>query len=209
MFVNAPRLFGVALAALLALQPPMAALTVELTDRDIANAINLANTAEVTRTQFHAPYIIPFSDATIERLEVITEFRRFVLSAEEQLQLGNWMFGRGGFDQKGRTLKDVLRPLAGQASIRARLRFHPHNSYVALPAFDIALGEPTLVATQAIRTPQIIPSSGDGKTRDFLAGATIETMFDARSIGDRTLPVSVLSEGKELARVMVDFARLQ
>lgn len=194
---------------LLVLQPPMAALTAELTDRDIANALNLAGTAEVTRTRFHAPYIIPFSSAIVERLDVITEFRRFVLAAEEQLQLGNWMFARGGFDQKGRTLKDVLRPLAGQASIRARLRFHPHNSYVALPPFDIALGEPTLVATQAVRTPHVVPASGDGKTRDFISGATIETMFDARSIGDRALPVRVLSEGKEIARATVDFSRLQ
>ena len=40
------------------------------------------------------------------------------------------MMGRGGYDPKGRTLKDLLRPLAGQVSIRARLRFHPHNTYV-------------------------------------------------------------------------------
>ena len=89
------------------------------------------------------------------------------------------MIGRGGFDQKGLTLKDRLRPFVGQVSILARLRFHPHNSYVTLPAFDILLGEPTLVAEQAIRTPHIIPASGDGKPRDFISGATIEMSFDA------------------------------
>ena len=65
---------------------------------------------------------------------------------------------RGGYDPKGRTLKDVLRPLDGQVSIRARLRFHPHNNYVTLPAFDILLGDPTLLAINAIRTPHITPA---------------------------------------------------
>ncbi|RPI57511.1 MAG: hypothetical protein EHM55_01510 [Acidobacteria bacterium] len=202
-------LAGLAVAALLLVQPPIAALTEELTDRDITNALNLANNAEATRARFHAPYIIPLDEAIVERLEVITEFRRFVLAAEEQLQLGNWMLGRGGFDQKGRTLKDLLKPFAGQASIRARLRFHPHNSYVTLPAFDIMLGDPTLAAQQAIRTPHIVPASGDRNTRDFIAGATIEMTFDARSIQDRALPVRIVSEGRELARVTVDFSRLQ
>ncbi len=199
----------IAVAALLLAQPPVAAVTEELTDRDIANALNLANAAEATRTLFHAPYIVPIEEETVERVEVITEFRRFVLAAEEQLELGNWMLGRGGFDQKGLTLKDRLRPFGGQASIRVRLRFHPHNSYVTLPAFDILLGEPTLVAEQAIRTPRIIPASGDGKPRNFIAGATIEASFDARSIGDRVLPVRIVSEGRELARVKVDFSRLE
>ena len=82
----------------------------------------------------------------IEHLDVITEFRRFVLAAEDQLKAGNWMMARGGYDPKGRTLKDLLRPRSGQVSIRARLRFHPQNNYTSLPAFDILLGEPTLLA---------------------------------------------------------------
>jgi hypothetical protein len=193
--------------ALLVAQLPLAALIEEPSDREIANALNLARGSESTRAMFHRPYILPYSDATIEQLEVITEFRRFVLAAEEQLAAGNWMLGRGGFDQKGRTLKDLLRPLAGQVSIRARLRFHPHNSYVALPPFDILLGEPTLVAEQTIRTPHVIPS-GDGNPRDFISGATIEVTFDARAIRDRVLVVRLISEGKELARTTADFSRL-
>jgi hypothetical protein len=197
-----------AVALLLTLQPPAAAVTEELTDRDIANALNLAGTAEATRTAFHAPYILPLSHDTVERLEVITEFRRFVLAAEEQSQQGNWMVARGGYDQKGRTLKDLLRPFAGQVAVRARLRFHPHNTYVVLPALDILVGEPTLVARQAFRTPHVVPASSDD-TRDFIAGATIETTFDARSIQDRALPIRIASEGREIARALADFSRLQ
>ena len=205
----------IALAAFVLAVPPAGAVIEQPTDGDFARALNLAGSSESIRAQFHAPYIVPFKDATVEQLEVITELRRLVLAAEEQLQAGNWMLGRGGFDQKGRTLKDLLKPLSGQVSIRARLRFHPHNSYVALPAFDILLGEPTLVAEQTMRTPLISPASregkpvsGDGKPRDFIYGATIETTFDARSINDRMLPVRLVSEGKELARAVVDFSRI-
>ena len=198
-----------AAAVLLAAQPQVAGLTEALTDRDIADALNLGGTSEDTRARFHAPYIVAIEDATVERVEVITEFRRFVLAAEEHRQQGNWMLARGGFDQKGRTLKDLLRPFSGQVSVRVRLRFHPHNSYVTLPAFDIMLGEPTLVARQALRTPHVVPASGDGKSRDFISGATVETTFDALAIQDRALPVRIVTEGKELVRAMVDFSTLR
>ena len=205
--VRTACLGGLVVAALVAAVPPLGAVIEQPTDRDFANALNLANSSESIRAHFHAPYVVPLKDATVEQFDVITEFRRLVIAAEEQLQAGNWMLGRGGFDQKGRTLKDLLKPFAGQVSIRVRLRFHPHNSYVTLPAFDILLGEPTLVAEQTTRTPLIVPASGDGNLRDFIYGATIETSFDARSINDRILPVRIVSEGKELARTTVDFSR--
>jgi hypothetical protein len=205
--VNVPRWSPLVAAVLLFAQAPVAGVTEVLTEQDVALALNIANTSEAARALFHAPYRIAIDDPTVERLEVITEFRRFVLAAEDQLKVGNWLMGRGGYDTKGRTLKDVLRPLAGQVSIRAELRFHPQNSYVTLPAFDILLGEPTLLAISAIRTPHITQAHGD--TRDVLNGATIEIFYNAPTIANRVLPVRVLSEGKELTRASVDFSRMQ
>ena len=196
-------------AAFLLADAPVDALTEILTDRDYAYAISIANGSEATRTLFHAPYTVTVDEPTIERLEVVTEFRRFILAAEDQLKAGNWVMARGGFDSKGRTLKELLRPVEGQVSIRTRLRFHPHNSYVTLPAFDILLGEPTLLAINAIRTPHITPASSERGTRDVIDGATIEVFYNAPTISDRTLPIRMLLEGKELARVSVDFSRIQ
>ena len=172
-------------------------------------AFAVANGSEPARAAFHAAYVVDVADPVIEHLEVITEFRRFVLAAEDQLKAGNWMMARGGFDPKGRTLKDVLRPLSGQVSIRARLRFHPQNNYVALPAFDILLGDPTLLPINAVRTPDLKPATGEPGTRDVINGATIEIFYNAPTVDDRVLPVRILSAGKEQTRVSVDFARIQ
>lgn len=196
-------------AALLVAQAPIAALTEVLSERDVAYALNIANGSDASRALFHAPYVVAVDDPLVEHLEVITEFRRFVLAAEDQAKAGNWMMARGGFDQKGRSLKDLLRPLGGQVSIRAQLRFHPQNSYVTLPAFDMLLGEPTLLAINVARTPHITPATGEPGTRDVIDGATIEVFYNAPTVGDRTLPVRLFSEGRELARVSVDFSRVQ
>ena len=196
-------------ATLLLAQAPVAAVIELLTERDVANALNIANGSEASRALFHAPYIVAINDATVEHLEVITEFRRFVLSAEDQLKAGNWMMARGGYDAKGRSLRDLLRPLSGQVSLRARLRFHPQNNYVVLPAFDILLGEPTLLAMNAIRTPQISLANGEPGSRDVITGATIEVFYNAPTIADRVLPVRLLLEGKELVRASIDFARVE
>jgi hypothetical protein len=196
-------------ATLLLAQAPVAAVIELLTERDVANALNIANGSEATRVLFHAPYIVAINDATVEHLEAITEFRRFVLSAEDQLKAGNWTMARGGYDAKGRSVKDLLRPLSGQVSLRARLRFHPQNNYVVLPAFDILLGEPTLLAMNAIRTPQISLANGEPGSRDVITGATVEVFYNAPTIADRVLPVRLLLEGKELVRASIDFARVE
>ena len=197
-----------AVASLIA-TAPLAAVTEVLTGEDVSRAFTIASGSDETRERFHASYVVPFDDPLVERLEIITEFRRLVIAAEEQLKAGNWMMGRGGYDAKGRTLRDLLRPFQGQLSIRARLRFHPQNNYATLPAFDILLGEPTLLATTASRAPHVIPSNDKPGTRDIISGATIEMAWDAVAIDDRTLPVRLFSEGEEIARHSVEFSRLQ
>ena len=196
-------------AALWLVPAPIAGVTAVMTEEDITRAFAVANGSDAARAAFHAAYIVTVADPLIEQLEVITEFRRFVLSAEDQLNAGNWMMARGGFDPKGRTLKDILRPLSGQVSIRARLRFHPQNNYGTLPAFDILIGDPTLLPINATRTPHLTPATGEPGTRDVLNGATIEIFYNAPTVDDRVLPVRIVLEGKEQTRVNVDFSRIQ
>src|SRR4029453_13793342 len=178
-------------------------ITEVMTDADITRAFSVANGSESARAAFHAAYVVDVADAVIEHLEVITEFRRFVLAAEDQLKGGNWMVARGGFDPRGRTLNDVVRPFSGQVSIRARLRFHPQNNYVTLPAFDILLGDPTLLPINAVRTPDPPPATSKPGAPGGLNRATIGIFYNAPTVDDRVLPVRILSDGKEQTRVSV------
>ena len=207
--VNMARWPLLVAAAFLFAQAPIAAVTEVMTEqRHRAGAERRQRIGRDPRTASMRPTTSRSTTPVIEHLEIITEFRRFVLAAEDQLKAGNWMMARGGYDPKGRTLRDLLRPLGGQVSIRARLRFHPQNNYVTLPAFDILLGDPTLLAINALRTPHITPATGEPGTRDVINGATIEVFYNAPTIDDRLLPVRLISEGKEIARVSVDFSRV-
>ena len=89
------------------------------------------------------------------------------------------------------------------------LRFHPQNNYVMLPAFDILLGDPTLLPINALRTPHITPATGERGPRDLINGATIEIFYNTPTVDNRVLPVRMLSEGREQTRVSVDFSRIQ
>ena len=187
---------------------PVIGLTEVMTESDIVRALNVANGSDATRARFHAPYRVAIDDPMIHNLEIITEFRAFVSAAEDQIRGGNWMMARGGYDSKGRTIRDLLRPRIGQVSVRAQLQFHPHNNYTTLPAFDILLDEPTLLALNSTRTP-VMMAGTDGGLSSGISGATIETFYNAPTIADRVLPLRLMFEGKEVARVSVDFSRIE
>jgi hypothetical protein len=195
--------------ACLTMQAGLPALVQTLTDEDIARALAIANGPEPSRSRYHAAYIVAVNHPTVEQLEVVTEFRRFVLAAEEHVRAGNWTVARGGYDREGRTMKEILRPSSGQLSIRARLRFHPQNVYVYLPPLDVLLGDPTLRPLDTSRSSDFTPAAkNDPSSKPVIVGATIETAFDASAAGSRVLPIRIISEGKELIRVRVDFSTL-
>lgn len=197
--------FG-ALALILVGQARGRAIDADVTDNDVHRAVTIAMSSKDARARFHAPYVLPIKDPTVERIEVITEFRRVVLASEEQASLGNWMVARGGYDAKGRTLKQLVERWRGQVAIKLVVRFHPQHRYSTVPVIDILPGEPTLLALDVVRTPLL--SLNDGQM-SAMTGAVIETTFNAPLFGDRALPVRVVFEGKEIARVTADFARLE
>jgi hypothetical protein len=201
------RAFG-AIALIVLAQARGSAIVADVTDADVQRAVTIAMGSRDARARFHAPYVLPIKDPTVERVEVITEFRRFVLASEEQASRGNWMVARGGHNAKGQTLKDMVEKWRGQVAIRVTVRFHPQHRYSTVPVIDIFPGEPTLVALDVVRTP--ILSLNDAQAQmSVMTGATIETTFGANAFGDRSLPVRVVFEGKEIARVTADFARLE
>jgi hypothetical protein len=83
--VNIARWPLIAAAELLLTPARIDGITEVMTDADITRAFAVANGSESRRASFHAAYVVDVADAVIEHLEVITEFRRFVLAAEDQL----------------------------------------------------------------------------------------------------------------------------
>lgn len=185
----------------------LAAVNLSLSDRDITRAVEIGISSEQARARFHASYIIPINDPTVERLEVITPFRRLVFITEERQRLGDWLFSHSGV----RDPKAALQPWRGRLSLLAGLRFHPQNTFGDIPPYEIVVGGPggPLRPLDVIRTALTAPVSGrPGEFFTTLIGATIESVFDLAVVGEATRSVTVVLEGKPVAGATIDFARL-
>src|SRR5207302_8814893 len=130
--------------------------------------------------------------------------RRVVPFAEGQIPQGDDTFGR---QQAERTVS----AWHGRVTIVARLRFHPLNTFIASPPYDIIVGQPPIAAVDTRRTA-LYAMSGSGQKRGTpspLSGAVVEADFDAAAVGQERWPVRVVLEGKAVASTVVDFSRLQ
>jgi len=197
----------VVLAGVILAEPSVRALDVDVDDAAIGRASAIALGPEAARTRFHDAYRVPIDDPVLERVEVVTEFRRFVIEAEQQRIQGNWMMARGGYDSKGRTLKDLLANVRGQVVIRAHIRLHPLHTYSALPPFEISLGEPPLLPV-AVSSSPLISGTKEKKEGNAMTGGVLETAFNAPSIGNASAPLRVTLDGKLVGRAVVDFSRI-
>jgi len=197
--------FLAAVTIAILLQGEVRAIATVLSEKDIERALKLAQEPEQKRAQFHAAYVVRVNDATVEHIEVVTEFRRYVLATEEQLRLGNWLFARSVRDAR-----EKLRPWRQRVSLVARLRFHPQNTLIGIPPYGIAIGGPDLAPLDVVRTP--ITALLSGRPGDFnapLMGATIEAVFNAVAVGQTVRPVSVSLAARVVASVAIDFGRLE
>jgi len=181
-----------------------AGLLMPLKDADVERALRIGRGFDQDRARFHKPYIVAINDATVEQIEIVTEFRRVVLFAEDRIRQGDHMFGP-------RQVDTALRQWRGRVTVIARVRLHPLNTYVMVPEFRIAVGEPPLKTVDARRTPvnaALGPNQMPGD-RTAIVAAFIEADLDAAAIGQTLLPVRVILDGKDLTRTMVDFGRLE
>lgn len=190
--------------ACLSLATRVVAIDTDVDADDFKRAVEIATGRKAANAAFHTPYVVDVSHPVLERVEVVTEFRRFVMASEAEAAVGRWGVARGGYDIKGRTLKDLLRKWQGQTSIRLRARFHPLHAYPFLPIFQVLVGDPSYLAIDVQR--EAIMSSA---TPPRMTGATVEAWFNAQSFENRHLPVRIVMDGQELTRFSVDFAALE
>jgi hypothetical protein len=183
---------------------------------DIERAQQVARSRDSERAQFHSRYVFDLPGDTVTRLEVLTEFRRLVITTEEHLRIGDEMFSRGT-----RLAEAALTPTRGLTAFRCKLRFHPLNTYAEIPPYKLALG-PALSPGASNESGALVPiettAAGEfsvpfkdrstGKTVKTLIGATLDGTLAASGIGQTLRPLGVVLEGREIARIRVDFTHL-
>jgi hypothetical protein len=193
-----------ALASILLLQPDLRAIVLAPTTRDVERALKLAQAREPQRAAFHKPYIVVPDHPVFEQLDVITEYRRYVLTAEEELRMGNWLFA-----QNAQAAQEKLRPFRERLTLLARLRFHPQNVLMGVPAYEISLGGPALAPLTLTRTPiNALLSGRRGDRNAPLVGATLEAVFNSSIVGQGVRPVILSLDGQPVASVTIDFSRI-
>ena len=191
------------------------ALVATMGGAEIERAQQVSRSRESERAQFHRRYVFDLKGDTVTQIEVITEFRRLVLTTEEHLRLGDQMFSRGL-----REAEAAMAPTRGLVTFKSKLRFHPLNTYADVPPFKMALGpaaSPAAPLATSPLTPIDTQATGEssqpfkergGKSVVALLGATLQADIPAVRVGPASRALGVVLEGREIARVPVDFGRL-
>ena len=188
----------------LAFATNLTALKINIAHEDISRALAIARATEAERTRFHAAYINRIDAPFVERVEVVSEFRRVVLLAEEQIARGDRFFA-----YSTTRANDALTVFRRRVSVIARVRFHPQNNYVDAPPVSVALvgNERALIG---IRRDAILALSS-GRKGEFvpILGAVVDASFEAEALGQATREFVIALEGRELGRVVFDFASVE
>jgi hypothetical protein len=201
------RIARLAIIAALAAASRAPALTLHLTPADMQRALTLARwpTPDRERARFHQRYLFAVNGPTVDyftvrTVEVITEFRRLELIAEEHARI-NDTFGRAGLGEA----EEALRPWRGRLSIVVSLAFDPTRYITGVPPVDMVLEGPTLIAPLETTRGGVY---GTG-ARPVLIGCRIESTFDANAIGQELRPVFIHRNGSPIARPPIDFSKLE
>jgi hypothetical protein len=186
------------------------ALILTLGPADMTRALELARwpTSEAERVRFHGRYDIPvkspiIDSAVVERIEVVTEFRRLELIAEEHARI-NDLFGRAGLAE----VEAALRPYRGRLSLVVHLAFQATRLGLGnVPELEILREGLTPIWPIDVRQTPVYAYCPESSGCN-LTGARVEAVFEAAAIGQCRCSVGVRSDGNELARVAVDFSRM-
>ncbi|MGE5360353.1 MAG: hypothetical protein ACM3NQ_15160 [Bacteroidales bacterium] len=173
---------------------------------DRAIALGRAGDA-AARQRFHDAYVVRVGDPELTRVEVVTEFRRVVLAAEQRSGFGDATFSR-------RDAENLLRPFRNTVSIVVYLRFPPQNAYRAMPDFQVVVYDrPPASGRLLPRDTRAVPQYVSGQLAppgSPLLGGSVEATFDARRLDPRGIYlIGVGQQGRELRRIEVDFGRIE
>jgi len=182
-----------------------AAIDLDITPDDVDRAIAIGRRGEPGAAAFHAAYVRALDattdTVTVQRVEVVTPYRRIVLHAEARRRLGDVIVGRAA-------VEPLLREWRSRVSVVTTVRFHPQNLLTSLPPIEAHVHDPIL--GRAIEPLEVVrkPITNIGTNRPIL-GSTIETVYDAGLLANVNGTIAVTLGGKELARAAMDFRAVE
>ena len=199
------RLLGVVggMMVLMGLMATLQAIDLDVTPADLERALAIARSSERERAAFHAPYIQTINTPAVETVEIVSEYRRVVLIAEDRARKGDRAFTYSVSDAQ-----KAIGPWHHRVAFRARLRFHPQNNYIDVPPIDVVLEGHQSARVGVVREP-LLGFAGRPSDGQPVLGAVVDGVFDAVAVGQGPRQFVVSLEKKEIGRYTFDLAALQ
>ena len=140
---------------------------------------------------------------TIERAEVVTEFRRAVLFVHDEA-------GKGEFHITDQDLNKAMAPFAGLVTFVVQARLHPLHTYTKPPAYEVYVetGRTTgpIGPKPLKRDPVFPPGLGAGAS---MSAVLLEATFPRADIESAAAPTLVVTDDRAnvIWRARIDLAR--
>lgn len=171
------------------------------------------------RARLHATYRLAVSRPPVDWIDVITPFYRVALAAEGRARLGDRIFGQ-------REALAALNAAPNLIELAVELTFHPQNTFVGVPAYDVSLvraqdkpiraqyinryprfGPRTDGGAPSLPNPNAAPVLGSGQP---MLGGTMVVQFAADALDANARYDIVIAEGgKELVRAGLDLGKMR
>ncbi len=195
----------------------LSAYAPRLDQRAIADAVSIGQSdSDAARARVHQSYRVHLALAPIDHVDVMTPFRRVVAAAEDRARIGDRFFGQ-------RDATAVLARHGEGIDIVIELTFHPLNTYVGVPDYDVSIRsrDARVIRARGVqRVPRFTPrvggmpvtgaGPGTGAGGQPLLGGTILARFERADLDPQgTFDVVIEESRKEVARGRIQLASLR
>jgi hypothetical protein len=188
--------------------------------RGIEEAIQIGQSRlDAERARFHAVYRITVARPPVDWIDVITPYYRVALAAEARARLGDRTFGQ-------REAFAALNLAPNLVELLVELTFHPLNTFVGVPNYDVTLigaqGKPIKaqyinrnprfgprvdVGGPTLPNPNAAPILGNGQS---MLGGTMVAQFSVEALDPNgRYDIVIADGGKEMIRTGLELGKLR
>jgi hypothetical protein len=195
------------------------AMQAMLDRRAIEEAIQIGQSRfDAERARFHAVYRITMTRPPVDWIDVVTPYHRVALAAEGRARLGDRTFGQ-------REASAALSAAPNLVELLIELTFHPLNTFVGVPAYDVTLsaqGKPikaqyinryprfgprTDAGGPALPNPNAAPVLGNGQP---MLGGTMVVGFAADALdANGRYDIVIADGGKAMIRSGLELGKMR